>query len=378
LTVLVCDFEGRFIVRVEENEASCEPCAVIGILDDGWAGLSDRARQRLLAADLVIGAGRTLDLVRTQLTGRLPLQDMDAAIAQVPEWIKAAHADGRAVAVLATGDPLCHGIAPLLIAKLGRGANRGPAGAIHRSTALRTLSQNPGRRCALPPATVRTPASGCPARRPTHGLYRVLRAIALQPLVAVFTGAQNTPARLARALIAVGHGDDLKLSVACRLQLPDEQLFPDLTLAEVAEREFPEPNVLLVERTAAPRPVFGPRRPRVPAARAGKGLDHQAGSACPVARQAALAPDATVWDIGAGSGAVGLEAAALAPQGHVWAIEKNVADAANARANAVACVQSSNYTLVEGKAPSTSRRLARPRRRLHWRFRRRTRRADRS
>jgi hypothetical protein len=69
--VLVCDFEGRFIVRVEEDEVlAAEPCALIGILDDGWAGLSGAARQRLAAADLVIGAGRTLELVRPHLPVR--------------------------------------------------------------------------------------------------------------------------------------------------------------------------------------------------------------------------------------------------------------------------------------------------------------------
>jgi cobalt-precorrin-5B (C1)-methyltransferase len=39
-----------FIVTVEEDEPSePEPCALIGILDDGWAGLSDAARRRLAA-----------------------------------------------------------------------------------------------------------------------------------------------------------------------------------------------------------------------------------------------------------------------------------------------------------------------------------------
>jgi precorrin-6Y C5,15-methyltransferase (decarboxylating) len=57
-----------------------------------------------------------------------------------------------------------------------------------------------------------------------------------------------------------------------------------------------------------------------------------------------------VWDIGAGSGSVGLEAARLAPHGHVWAIEKNAGDAANARANA-ARFRISNYSLFDGKAP---------------------------
>ena len=52
-------------------------CTLLGILDDGWAGLSDTARQRLAAADLVIGAGRTLDLVRPYLAASAQLRDMD-------------------------------------------------------------------------------------------------------------------------------------------------------------------------------------------------------------------------------------------------------------------------------------------------------------
>jgi precorrin-6Y C5,15-methyltransferase (decarboxylating) len=60
-----------------------------------------------------------------------------------------------------------------------------------------------------------------------------------------------------------------------------------------------------------------------------------------------------VWDIGAGSGSVGLEAARLARHGHVWAIEKNAGDAANARDNARR-LRASNYTLCEGRAPTAS------------------------
>jgi precorrin-6Y C5,15-methyltransferase (decarboxylating) len=44
-----------------------------------------------------------------------------------------------------------------------------------------------------------------------------------------------------------------------------------------------------------------------------------------------LKSDAIVWDIGAGSGSVGLECARLAPHGHVWAIEKNAGDGQCAR-----------------------------------------------
>ena len=39
--------------------------------------------------------------------------------------------------------------------------------------------------------------------------------------------------------------------------------------------------------------------------------------------KAQIAPDAVVYDVGAGTGSLSVEAARLAPQGHVYAIEKN-------------------------------------------------------
>jgi precorrin-6Y C5,15-methyltransferase (decarboxylating) len=99
---------------------------------------------------------------------------------------------------------------------------------------------------------------------PAHGLYKLMRAIALHPRVALFTGPDNNPARLARALITAGYGDEVKLSIACRLLLPDEAVFRELAAVDVANRQFPEPNVVLVERTPdAARPSFRPGRPRI-------------------------------------------------------------------------------------------------------------------
>jgi len=63
-----------------------------------------------------------------------------------------------------------------------------------------------------------------------------------------------------------------------------------------------------------------------------------------------LRQNSVVWDIGAGSGSVGLEAARLCAQGHVYAIEKNADDCVNVLHNRRA-LGISNHSLVHGKAP---------------------------
>ena len=327
-----------------------EPCALIGILDDGWSGLSARAQARLAAADLLIGAQRTLDLIAA---GPQKKQTMDGQLGRVPEWIRTALEAGRSVAVLATGDPLCHGIAGFLIGKLG-------ADPIEVLPAVSTLQlafarlKKTWQTAKIVSVHSRDAGEWNVGATPDHGLYGLVRAAAEHPLIGVFTSPENSPERIARALIAAGHGDDFRLSVAARLGLPDERVFADLPLAEAASQRFPDPNIVVLERIAPPdtRATFGfddadfvQRTPE-------KGLITKQEARALSLAKLCLRPDSRVWDIGAGSGSVGLEAARLARHGHVWAIEKNAGDAANARENARR-LRASNYTLVEGKAPDT-------------------------
>ena len=77
---------------------SPEPCRLIGILDDGWAGLADAARENLRAAQLVIGAQRTLDLIHPHLTAGVEMRSMDGALARVPGGARARTVDPVTVA----------------------------------------------------------------------------------------------------------------------------------------------------------------------------------------------------------------------------------------------------------------------------------------
>lgn len=331
-----------------------ESCTLLGILDDGWAGLSDAARQRLARADVVIGAGRTLDLVRPHLAATAELRDMDGQLGQVPGWISAASAAGQQAVALATGDPLCHGIASWLTSKLGReGFEIIPAvSTLQLAFARFQTAWQDIRIATCHSADAGEWFVGAP---PTHGLYKLMRSVARHPRVALFTGPENDPARLARALIVAGYagksGAEVKLSVACRLLLPDEVIYRNLTPAEAAAIDFPQPNIVLVERPCEAAPAFGLEDGEYLQRAPEKGLITKQEARALSLAKLRIRPDAVVWDIGACSGSVGLEAARLAADGHVWAIEKNAGDAANARANA-ARFRIGNYTLVEGKAPA--------------------------
>ena len=278
------------------------------------------------------------------------LKDMDGALTRVPAWAQTALAEGRAVAILATGDPLCHGIAAWLGDKLDAPLEILPNVSTFQLACARF--RQPWQDITIASCHSKDAGEWFAGATPAHGLYPAMRAIALHAHVFLFTGPENNPARLARALLTAGYAsDEIALSVACRLQLPDEQLFPALSLDEAARTDFPEPNVVLVQRKeSAGAPAFGlddleyiQRTPE-------KGLITKQEARALSLAKLRLRPDATVWDIGAGSGSVGLEAARLAPHGHVWAIEKNEGDAANARANA-ARFRVSNYSLFDGKAP---------------------------
>ena len=97
--------------RIMPNFAGPEPwLSIVGIGEDGAAGLSPRARELVEAAEMVFGGKRHLTLACTLLRGSAhswsnPLQEgLDAVIA----------ARGRRVCVLASGDPFMHGIGATL------------------------------------------------------------------------------------------------------------------------------------------------------------------------------------------------------------------------------------------------------------------------
>ena len=327
------------------------PCRVIGVLDDGAASLHAGALAHLRTADLVIGGSRTLALFDDDIPPGAVRRDLTGQLAAVPGWVRAARDAQQRSVVLATGDPLCHGIASYLAGQLCIEAIEvlPNLSTLQLACARVGLAWHDARIVSI---HARDAGEWQQGAGPAHGLHALAQALRQHDRLAVLTSPDNTPDRIARLLLAEGQGDDFHLAVAERLCTADERVVADLAPADAARQRFADPNVVLLWRTRArPNPVrFGLADAAYHQRQPDKGLiTKQEVRAVSLARLQ-LRADSRLWDIGAGSGSVGLEAARLCPQGHVWAIEKNEADVAIARQN-VAAFGVSNHTLVQGKAP---------------------------
>jgi precorrin-6Y C5,15-methyltransferase (decarboxylating) len=328
-----------------------EKCRVLGVLDDGAASLSQGALAHLQQAQLVIGGARTLALLAAHIAPQAEQRDLGGALAQVPEWIRQAQADGLRVVLLATGDPLCHGIAAYLAAHLC-------VEAIEVLPNVSTLQLACARLC-LPWQDMRfvsvhgrDAGDWVAGSDPRHGLYALLREIRANDRLAVLTSPANTPDRIARMLVTEGLADDWQMAVAERLCQPSERIVSGFSIRAASQMPFAEPNVVLLWRSSLRVwPVlfglsdasFAQRHPE-------KGLITKNEVRAVSLARLQLRQNSLVWDIGAGSGSVGLEAARLCPLGHVYAIEKNADDCANVLHNRRA-MGLSNHSLLHARAP---------------------------
>ena len=328
-----------------------QPCRVIGVLDDGAASLSPTALALLRRADVVVGGSRTLALLDDDIAPHAQRRDLTGQLSAVPGWIAAAREAGQTSVVLATGDPLCHGIASYLASRLCIEAVEvlPNLSTVQLACARLGLAWQDARIVSVHSKDAGEWRVGA---EPGHGLYALAQSLRQHDRLLVLTSPDNSPDRIARLMVAEGLGDDFQMAVAERLCTPDERVVAELSPHDAAQQTFADPNVVVLVRSQVrPQPVrmgladsaYHQRQPD-------KGLiTKQEVRAVSLARMQ-LRADSRVWDIGAGSGSVGLEAARLCSQGHVWAIEKNEADFAIAGQNARA-FGVSNHTLVHAKAP---------------------------
>lgn len=317
------------------------PVEVIGVGDDGPAGLPPHLQSLLAEADLVCGGARHLAALPPGAAERCTItKDLDGLV----QRIAAARAAGRRVVVLASGDPLFFGVGAYLIERLGREAVR-----VHPHVSAAQLAFA---RLGVPwQEAVVLSAHGRP-------LERILGRAMANHTFAVLTDAVNTPAVVARALLEGGM-EDADAAVCEHLGGPRERVVR-APLSTIAEQTFAPLNVLVVLRQPSAvrwgRPLIG--QPESAYAHM-RGLITKAEVRAVSLGRLGLERAEVVWDVGAGSGAVAIEAASLRLDALVYAVERDAEQYRLLLAN-VRRYTAGNVRPVFGEAPDALAALPDP------------------
>lgn len=312
---------------------------ILGIGDDGLAGLTEAARRVLVEADVLLGAPSILDRLDRAAGRKVVLEaEMPGALAQVREALKASNP-----VLVCGGDPLFYGVARYLCDRLGK----------ESFTVVPHVS-------SMQLAFARVKESWEDAYLTSlsdRPIEAVVDRIRTAEKVGLFSGDEQTPARLARALLDRGI-DYFRAYVCENLGSPDERV-TQAELTDLTAMDFSSLNVLiLVRKPDRPnqfsrqggRRLFGNPDDAFAQSLPSSGLITQAEVRSMALAQLDIRPSSTVWDVGAGSGSLAIEAAQLANQGMVYAIEPEPADIALIQANAEA-FGVPNVKAVAGRAP---------------------------
>jgi precorrin-6B C5,15-methyltransferase / cobalt-precorrin-6B C5,C15-methyltransferase len=307
---------------------------VVGIGADGWPGLSPAARQAVAEAEVLIGSARQLALVAsgaTKVTWPSPM------LPAIPSLL-AEHA-ARRVCVLASGDPMLFGVG---------------------ATLARLL--DPARLRVIP--HVSSVSLACARLGWAVDEVEVLRsaeALRLCPSnqrVIMLSADGDTPARVAELLCELGFGPS-PMTVLEELGGPGER-----RRAGTAASWEPAPaaplNLVAVEcRAAAGVRVLG-RGPGLP----DDAFEHDGQLTKREVRAVTLAalgplPGELLWDVGAGSGSIGIEWMRTHHRCRAIAVESAAERAERIGRNAQT-LGVPGLQVVHGRAPDALEGLPRP------------------
>ncbi len=279
---------------------------VIGLPADG-ASLPEQHARLIAAADFLVGGARHLKRFGDAPGRKLPVgRDIEAVL----NAIAAAREAGERVVVLATGDPLWFGIGSSLVRRFGREAVEVIPAVASPQVALARLG---------------LPMDGAVVlsrHKKTDAPFDLLRYF---PVGVILTAGGDGPDRILRELM-----DDLPAAAAwegavCQCLGTAEEAIDTGPLTRLTGKTYKTPNLLVVRNPAplhlaAPSANFG--RPDDAFAHR-KGLITHPEVRAVVLSKLRLAAARVLWDVGAGSGSVGIEAALLNPALTVHAVERD-------------------------------------------------------
>lgn len=312
---------------------------IVGIGEDGLAGLGAAARAALDRAETLVGGARHLAMVPPDERERLEWPRPFTALARE---LRARR--GRPVCVLATGDPFCYGVGTT----------------IARHFALEELCVHPAP-SAFSLACARLGWSLPEVETLSlHGRPPAVFRAAIRPgaRVLVLSHDAATPARIAEMLVEAGYGGS-RVTVLERMGGTGERV-RESPARDFAHRDGHDFNTVAVECAADPGAPLLCRVPGLP----DEAFEHDGQLTKRALRAAALAalapcPGQLLWDVGAGCGSIGIEWMRAAPGARAIAIERHAGRRALIERNAER-LGTPGLRIVAGEAPAAFASLDAP------------------
>jgi precorrin-6B C5,15-methyltransferase / cobalt-precorrin-6B C5,C15-methyltransferase len=316
---------------------------VVGIGADGWAGLGETARAAVLGAQEIVGSARQLAMVpQTSAT----LRPWPSPIEGLVDELVARGDTGRAggVCVLASGDPMLHGIGATLARRLSPERLL-----VHPHSSAFALACA---RLGWPAAEVELVSA---VAQPVQALARVLQP---RRRVVVYATGAGGAAEVAQVLRERGFGPS-RLVVLEQLGGERERV-SESTAEDWGEREVDPLHAIGIECVAAPdTPVLALVAGLPDDAYESDGQLTKRHVRAITLAALAPAPGALLWDVGAGSGSIAIEWLRAEPTARAVAVERDEIRAQRARANARA-LGVPQLEVLTGSAPDALRDLEGP------------------
>ena len=312
---------------------------VIHLLGLDGTHLTPEKAEVLGSCSAVFSTKRFSDLIKPVLISHpdlriLPISPISEAISRMEEMLAISD-----VAVLASGDPLFFGIGRTVCRRFGKEM-------VQIYPAVSSM-QMAFARFKIPWDDAKfISVHG-------RGMDHLLSQIGSLTKVFLLTDAVNSPAAIAAALLKrigemnAGH---YTIHVAENLGEVSEHLTTG-KLQEIAKRTFSGLNVMIITRDIDANkydlPRFGLREDEIVHCR---GLITKNEVRAAALHSLRLPETGVFWDIGAGSGSIGLEAARMFPMLQVFAVERNAGNVFHITTNRQT-FKAYNLTVISGDAP---------------------------
>ncbi len=308
--------------------------------------LTDAHRKIIQKADILIGGKRhlayfeDLGVVKKEIT-----KDLKATVAYIQDQMIS-----KRIVVLTSGDPLFYGIGSKIMDAM-------PEAEVELLPALSCVQVAFSRVGLSWQDAEFVSLHGSVRRKWTADDLPLL--CERYPKLVILTGGENTPSKLARKIHSAS-----TVYVLERLGYPDERV-SEGTPQKVSKMEFKDPNLMIVLTPASAyayensAPVFGLNEQEFAHERSLITKDEVRAVGLHKLRLPIGSSGGVFWDVGAGSGSVGIEARRLSPGMRVYAIERDPARARDIRHNA-SVLRAGEINIVEGEAPEVFKDIPAP------------------